>query len=101
MSFPFHFNASEKLGITSSSTAVERANSQAAREFTNFRMSLSDLMFKVSMCVRSWKKVLNIPADRRSANNALVSLAEEEQEDVDNYFDEEFEEVLEEGFVAA
>lgn len=95
--FPYHFLASEKHSITASSTAVERANSEAGREFTKFRMSLSAVMFKVSMCARSWKKVLKIPTDRRAAVKDLEQLNEMVE---DLLLEEDFEEeILEEGSV--
>ena len=54
------YQAREKHSITRSSSAVERANSEAAREFTKFKLSLSESMFRILLCKRL-KKVLKVP----------------------------------------
>ena len=96
--FPVHFLAAEKHSITASSTAVERANSEAAREFTKFRLSLSEPMFRISMCTRSWKRILRVPDNRREAADGLNAELVAMMEDI-NLSNEWEEECIEEGVI--
>lgn len=60
--------AMDYLGIPASSTSVERANSEAGREFDAHRMRLSSVMFRASMCARSWmRNGILPPQDRQRA----------------------------------
>ena len=71
--FPAHYQmAADYLATPATSTASERANSMAGREFTTARQSLSSLVFIQTMCLRSWMKlgVLSIPENRERAANA-------------------------------
>ena len=96
--FPYHFRlAMDILSIPCSSTSVERANSEAGREFSSQRLSLSSNMFNASMCVRSWAKngSFFVPESRSAAANALKSLMENGHQEII----EDIEEVLEGGVV--
>ena len=66
----------DRLSIQSSSTAVERVNSEAGREFNDSRLRLSTNIFIASMCVRSWRRDggLLIPKNRREAAKKLAAL---------------------------
>jgi hypothetical protein len=71
---PMHFLlAADRLSIPASSTAVERVNSEAGREFTESRMNLSTNLFIASMCVRSWRRDggLKAPQNRLQAAKEL------------------------------
>lgn len=67
--YPFLYKmAMDYLGIPASSTSVERANSEAGREFSTHRMNLSSNMFLASMCSRSWSRNgIFPPSDRHQA----------------------------------
>jgi len=55
-------------------------------------------MFRISMCSRSWKKILKIPDNRREAANQLHTDLLEMMEDL-NLSNEWEEELLEEGCI--
>lgn len=88
-SFPHLYKlAMDYLGIPASSTSVERANSEAGREFSDHRMRLSGVMFRASMCARSFSRNgLHPPADRQQA--ALDLNAEFQSRYNDMLFSEE------------
>lgn len=73
--FPAHCQmAIDYLGSPATSTASERVNSTAGREYTTSRQSLSPPVFIKTMCVRSWIKagVMKVPSDRaRSYRDTL------------------------------
>ena len=86
--FPHLFKlAMDVLSIPSSSTSAERANSEAGREFSKYRLSLSDNMFRSSMCVRSWMKAGFIPPENRES--AIAHLNAELKEAMEDLLQDE------------
>ena len=93
--FPYHFRlAMDVLCTPSSSTAVERANSEAGREFSAQRLSLSSAMFSASMCVRSWTTNggLEIPHSRAYTASTDKKLTDNKQSDLQDKIEEEVQE---------
>ena len=76
--------AMEVLCVMAASTVVERANSEAGREFSSDRMSLSSGMFVASMCVRSWLRDggFKAPKDRYSSAVALSAQLKTDMKDM-------------------
>ena len=100
MRFPFLFRlAMDRLSIQSSSTAVERVNSEAGLEFNDSRLRLSTNIFIASMCIRSWD-VTEVYWQRKNRREAAKKLAALEGA-IDAIENEEewLEEVLAIGFV--
>ena len=95
---PVHFLAAEKHSMTASSTAVERANSEASHRIHKVSI-ISQRKYVPNLNVsRSWKKILKIPDNRREAANQLHTDLLEMMEDL-NLSNEWEEELLEEGCI--
>lgn len=71
--------AMDYLGTPATSTPSERVNSDASREFTCMRQSLSSSVFIMVMCLRSWMNagILKVPVHRAVAATAILAEGEE------------------------
>ena len=81
--FPAHYQmAADYLATPATSTASERANSVAGREFTAARQSLSSTVFIQTMCLRSWMnaELFPLPENREDAVRAAQAASTSAQQ---------------------